>query len=1086
MFPFWKKIIEPALVAAGATRVVEIGAERGWTTVQLLNALGPESELHVIDPVPRFDPSQHAERFLGRYHFHRDISHNVLPGLPPCDAALIDGDHNWYTVYHELRMLRDTARDAGVPMPLLFFHDVCWPYGRRDLYYAPERIPEEFRQPYDTRGIVPERVELADEGGINQGYCNAVREGGPRNGVATAIDDFIAEHDRPLRRVVLPLWSGLAIVAEQELLDARPELTALLDRLEGADGRYELIELAESIRARETTQLSADRSAVRTRADRAARRYVDLLKGALLDEHYLENEARIGYLLECIEAGEAPSANKLQNPARHLSRRMTSLERARSAGEAAGDAPGSNGPLGGLSYAAVGRVRLDHLERCLDVIREEQVKGALVDCGTGRGGTAILMRGYLEAYELPGPRVWVADNFGARATRDENGGQAFTPDLNVVREAFARFGLLDHRVAFLQGPPARTLAEAPMRKVSLLRVGGPEPDEIRAALESLYDRLTLGGFVVIDDYGHPSCRAVVDDFRSERGVVDPLERVGWDGAVWRKTTEPDGAGQAPTASEGEGSRIPSPAGHPTATKDLSVVVVFYNMRREATRTLHSLSRAYQQGVEDLDYEVIAVENGSEPGQRLGEELVSSFGPEFRYIDLGDDAAPSPARAVNRGIAASRGRAVALMIDGAHLLTPGVLRFGMLGLSAYAPAVVTTRQWYVGPGQQPQALARGYDRAIEDRLFEQIGWPVDGYRLFEIGHFIGDRDWFDGIVESNCIFVPRRLLEQVGGMDEAFSMPGGGFVNLDFFERMVGSPDVNRVDILGEGSFHQLHGGTTTNATELAGLSGLIKSYDQHYEELKGRELSVPTKRPYYVGTLPDDALRTRARRMGAPARFVTGHGDAPDRRPDGELPVPEEQRAAFIDAFWRSGEWHRARWLGRSTHRAPTDLLAYQELIYRIRPDWIVETRTGAGGRALFLASICDLVGNGRVVSIDDYPPANPAEHPRITYLQSPPTSECTAAEVREIVGEQALVILGAADTEDVITAFENYAGLVPIGSYLVVEDTILGGRPVWTGFGVGPWGLAQKIVREGNFAPDPSLEYALSFNVGGFFKRVR
>jgi cephalosporin hydroxylase len=170
----------------------------------------------------------------------------------------------------------------------------------------------------------------------------------------------------------------------------------------------------------------------------------------------------------------------------------------------------------------------------------------------------------------------------------------------------------------------------------------------------------------------------------------------------------------------------------------------------------------------------------------------------------------------------------------------------------------------------------------------------------------------------------------------------------------------------------------------------------------------------------------------------------------------------------------------------PTDLLAYQELIYRLRPDWIVETRTGAGGRALFLASICDLVGNGRVLSIDDYPPASPAEHPRITYLRSPPTSERTAAEVREIVGEEALVILGASDTDEVTKAFENYAELVPIGSYLVIEDTILGGRPVWTGFGVGPWGVVQKIIREGNFAPDPSLEYALTFNLGGFLKRVR
>ena len=61
------------------------------------------------------------------------------------DAALVDGDHNWYTVYNELKMLAATARDAGAPLPLLIMHDVCWPYGRRDLYYAPERIPEEFR-----------------------------------------------------------------------------------------------------------------------------------------------------------------------------------------------------------------------------------------------------------------------------------------------------------------------------------------------------------------------------------------------------------------------------------------------------------------------------------------------------------------------------------------------------------------------------------------------------------------------------------------------------------------------------------------------------------------------------------------------------------------------------------------------------------------------------------------------------------------------------------------------------------------------------------------------------------------------------
>ena len=109
-----------------------------------------------------------------------------------------------------------------------------------------------------------------------------------------------------------------------------------------------------------------------------------------------------------------------------------------------------------------------------------------------------------------------------------------------------------------------------------------------------------------------------------------------------------------------------------------MVVVFYNMRREAPRTLHSLSRAYQEGIEGTSYEVIVVENGSDDDQALGGAFVRDFGPEFRYLDLAGDASPSPVAALNRGIEMSRGRSLALMIDGAHVLTPGVLRFGLRG------------------------------------------------------------------------------------------------------------------------------------------------------------------------------------------------------------------------------------------------------------------------------------------------------------------------------------------------------------------------------------------------------------------------
>src|SRR5690606_23110265 len=202
--PFWDLAIAPVLRAAEAKRIVEIGALRGETTAFMLEELGPDAELHVIDPVPVFDPSEHEQRFPGRYTFHRALSHDVLPDLPPVDVALIDGDHNWYTVYHELRMLSDTARKEGRPLPVMILHDVGWPYGRRDLYYAPEQIPEEFRQPYAQRGMQKGTSELLKRGGLSPTMHNALHEGGPRNGVMTAVDDFVAGHDRPLVCLVLP------------------------------------------------------------------------------------------------------------------------------------------------------------------------------------------------------------------------------------------------------------------------------------------------------------------------------------------------------------------------------------------------------------------------------------------------------------------------------------------------------------------------------------------------------------------------------------------------------------------------------------------------------------------------------------------------------------------------------------------------------------------------------------------------------------------------------------------------------------------------------------------------------------------
>jgi cephalosporin hydroxylase len=177
--------------------------------------------------------------------------------------------------------------------------------------------------------------------------------------------------------------------------------------------------------------------------------------------------------------------------------------------------------------------------------------------------------------------------------------------------------------------------------------------------------------------------------------------------------------------------------------------------------------------------------------------------------------------------------------------------------------------------------------------------------------------------------------------------------------------------------------------------------------------------------------------------------------------------------------------------KAPTDLLAYQELVATVRPDWIIETGTLDGGRAFFLASICDLVGHGQVLSIDEDTSDDRPTHPRITYLQGNSISETTLGKVRERVGDapNALVVLGSRGARPrMIKEFRAYAPLVPVGSYVVMEETIVGGHPVWPSFGQGPAEAVSAILNTSDdFAPDPTMErYGLTFNPSGFLKRLK
>ena len=199
----------PCLEAAGARSVVEVGAYAGdFTRVLVAWAIGAGARVSAIDPAPQ--PALVAlERDHPELELIRATSFDALRELPLPDAFVIDGDHNYYTVLEELRLISERAPDAQ--LPLLVFHDVGWPHGRRDDYFDADAIPPEARhaQAGMDGGLYP-----GDPGVRQNGLPyprSAAREGGPANGVLTAIEDFVADRDG-LRLAVVPVFFGLGVV----------------------------------------------------------------------------------------------------------------------------------------------------------------------------------------------------------------------------------------------------------------------------------------------------------------------------------------------------------------------------------------------------------------------------------------------------------------------------------------------------------------------------------------------------------------------------------------------------------------------------------------------------------------------------------------------------------------------------------------------------------------------------------------------------------------------------------------------------------------------------------------------------------
>jgi len=249
MIALWGKVIRPLVEAVGGTRILEIGAEYGVSTEALLNYVRQvNGHLHCIDPVPEFDVDEFVAENEGILSFYKDMSLNAIPNIPEVDVAMVDGDHNWYTVYNELKLIEAAHGHDPDKLPLIFAHDIGWPYGRRDLYYDPSNIPEEFRQPYAQRGIGPRKKELLPEGGLNADLCNAIMEGGERNGVLTGVEDYIKESELELEFLNLPLYYGLGIVISKARIQSNPALAAEMDQLRHLLQGEKLIALCERLR----------------------------------------------------------------------------------------------------------------------------------------------------------------------------------------------------------------------------------------------------------------------------------------------------------------------------------------------------------------------------------------------------------------------------------------------------------------------------------------------------------------------------------------------------------------------------------------------------------------------------------------------------------------------------------------------------------------------------------------------------------------------------------------------------------------------------------------------------------------------
>lgn len=473
--------------------------------------------------------------------------------------------------------------------------------------------------------------------------------------------------------------------------------------------------------------------------------------------------------------------------------------------------------------------------------------------------------------------------------------------------------------------------------------------------------------------------------------------------------------------------------------DLTIVVCAYNMARELPRTLFTLAPCYQRETEGINYEVIVLDNGSTPA--VDEPSLQSVMPGVRVVRP-ENPRVSPASAINEAMGTAEGRLLGLWIDGARLASPGVVRRAVEAWRTDPSRVIGTVAFHLGSDVQMRTVADGYDADAEDSLLASVPWQEDGYRLFDISVLAGSSaaGWFGSINETNGLFMDRALWDRLGGLDERFEAPGGGFVNLDLWERAVAISGAHPWMILGEGTFHQVHGGVATNAP--AEDRAPMRA---EYAAIHGRPFAPPSYEPHFVGKL-DARLHDAgaARPLDRLRRVHTVRGrhfrvDIPTRA------LNKIQNGTL-----------RTRYKNMRLAKSPFDLALYMQAIEKLRPRTIIEIGTSEGGSAAWLIDQCRTFGlcDTRLITIDIAPPAIEVADVSFHQGDSREPEQTFPTDIIAASPHPWLVIEDSAHTYASASAVLGYFDkhLVP-GDMFVLEDGVLADLDgdVYRGLADGP-----------------------------------